>query len=331
MSLVRPTSLSASARALLTGLQGKSLLRIDNYSPAEFKAVLEFSHVIKGKVKAKQLNRVLQGESLSMIFQKRSTRTRVSTETGCGLLGAQALFLSTEDVQLGVNESLKDSSVVLSRYNSMLLARVFGHDTVQQMAEFATVPVINALSASHHPLQSLADYMTLQEHFGNDLSKLELSWVGDGNNVCADLMLGGTMLGLNVRVATPPGEHQPEIQIVDAARSLAAITGGRLNLFHDPVEAVYNANVVVTDTWVSMGQEAQKAARLSTFRNYKVTRQLCASAHKDWVFLHCLPRHPEEVEDEVFYSNRSLVFDEAENRMYTVMAVMCAMLGKLDV
>ena len=315
MSLVRPTSLSASARALLTGLQGKSLLRIDNYSPAEFKAVLEFSHVIKGKVKAKQLNRVLQGESLSMIFQKRSTRTRVSTE----------------DVQLGVNESLKDSSVVLSRYNSMLLARVFGHDTVQQMAEFATVPVINALSASHHPLQSLADYMTLQEHFGNDLSKLELSWVGDGNNVCADLMLGGTMLGLNVRVATPPGEHQPEIQIVDAARSLAAITGGRLNLFHDPVEAVYNANVVVTDTWVSMGQEAQKAARLSTFRNYKVTRQLCASAHKDWVFLHCLPRHPEEVEDEVFYSNRSLVFDEAENRMYTVMAVMCAMLGKLDV
>jgi ornithine carbamoyltransferase len=323
-------------RSIVQGLAGRSLLRVDDYSVQELNAVLALSRHLKALHKGNNLvhpqdNMPLTGKSLAMIFQKRSTRTRVSTETGAALLGMHALFLGVEDIQLGVNESLRDTAIVLSRYNSLILARVFGHEVVQELATYSTVPVINALSNSHHPLQALADIMTLQEHVSTNLTGRTIAWIGDGNNVLNDLMLAGVMSGCNIRVATPPGIHEPSKQVVESALAICKKEGrGSVRLFNEPAEALQGADVVVTDTWVSMGQEAQKQARLKTFASFKVTMDLIkrGGANPNWKFMHCLPRHEFEVDDEVFYSPNSVVFDEAENRMYTVMAVMLTMLGK---
>jgi ornithine carbamoyltransferase len=273
--------------------------------------------------------RPLTGDSLAMIFQKRSTRTRVSTETGMAMLGGHALFLGPTDIQLGVNESMQDTALVLSRFNSLILARVFGHDSVVELAKYATVPVINALSDLHHPLQTLADLMTLQEHFGKEqLAGKTVAWVGDGNNVLHDLALGSAILGMNVNIATPTG-YEANANVLAKTKELAATHGGRVMETTVAAEAVQGAHVVVTDTWVSMGQEAEYEKRVAEFEGYQVNKALMAKADPSAVFLHCLPRHPEEVDDEVFYSPQSLVFPEAENRMWTVMAVMAAQLGKL--
>ncbi|CAN0053470.1 unnamed protein product, partial [Phaeothamnion confervicola] len=204
-----------------------------------------------------------------MIFQKRSTRTRVSTETGMGLLGGRALFLGPSDVQLGVNESMRDTARVLSGFNSLILARVFGHADVMQLAAEASVPVINALSDLHHPLQTLADLMTLHEHFGG-LDGLTFSWVGDGNNVLHDLMLGAAKLGMGAHVATPTG-YEPDAGVVALTRSLAQENGSKLLMTTDPQEAVAGADVVVTDTWVSMGQEDEYQKRDRDFAGYQVS------------------------------------------------------------
>jgi ornithine carbamoyltransferase len=266
-----------------------------------------------------------------MIFQKRSTRTRVSTETGTYLLGGHALFLGPQDIQLGVNESMKDTALVLSRFNSIILARVFGHKDIVELAKYATVPVINALSDLHHPLQTLADLMALEDHFGTDnLRGKTLSWVGDGNNVLHDLMLGSAKLGMNIRIATPRGyDCNPDIL---AKTVTLAQDHGTQPVFttHDAAEAVHTADVVVTDTWVSMGQEAEYAQKIKDFDGYQVNADLMKKANDGAVFLHCLPRHKEEVTDEVFYSPASLILPEAENRMWTVMAVMAAQLGKVE-
>jgi ornithine carbamoyltransferase len=270
----------------------------------------------------------LTGQSVSMIFQKRSTRTRVSTETGMNLLGGQALFLGPSDIQLGVNESMRDTALVLSRFNSIVLARVFSHNDVLELSKHATVPVINALSDMHHPLQTLADLMALEDHFG-DLKGKTLAWVGDGNNVLHDLMLGGAKLGMNIRIATPLG-YEANAEVIETTKKLGAENGTE-DVFLTTVasEAVKGSDVVVTDTWVSMGQESEYEKRVKEFDGYQVNASLMKHANPGAVFLHCLPRHPEEVSDEVFYSEQSLVFPEAENRMWTVMAVMAAQLGKL--
>jgi len=330
------TTYGPAEKSILAGLAGKSLLRVDDYSVKELNAVLALSRHLKKLHKDNTLihpqdNTPLTGKSIAMIFQKRSTRTRVSTETGAALLGMHSLFLGMEDVQLGVNETIRDTAIVLSRYNSMILGRVFGHDTVVELSKYSTVPVINALSNSHHPLQSLADIMTLQEHISPNLTGATICWVGDGNNVLNDLMLAGVMSGCNIRIATPSGDHEPVKEVVEAARKICKAEGkGSVHLFHEPTEALHGADVVVTDTWVSMGQESQKQARLKKFGGFKVMMDLVnkSGANPNWKFMHCLPRHEFEVDDEVFYSPRSIVFDEAENRMYTVMAVMLSMLGK---
>lgn len=273
----------------------------------------------------------MTGKSVAMIFQKRSTRTRVSTETGCNLLGGHGLFLGPSDIQLGVNESMKDTALVLSRFNSIILARVFGHDDITSLAEHSTVPVINALSDLHHPLQTLADLMALEDHFGTDnMRGKTLAWVGDGNNVLHDLMLGCAKLGVNVRIATPKG-YECNASILEKTKALAT-ENGTADVFTTNVadEAVKGSDVIVTDTWVSMGQEDEYAKRLKEFDGYEVNSELMKKANDGAVFLHCLPRHPEEVTDEVFYSDASLVFPEAENRMWTVMAVMAAQLGKFS-
>lgn len=290
---------------------------------------MHFKKLYRDNKNDSNLPRPLTGRSMSMIFQKRSTRTRVSTETGMSLLGGHALFLGPSDIQLGVNESMRDTAEVLCRFNDIILARVFGHKDVVELAHYANVPVINALSDMHHPLQTLADIMTLQEHFGKDLSDKTLAWVGDGNNVLHDLMLGSAILGMNVNVATPKG-YEPDAGILDKTKKLAASSGSKISETTVAAEAVKGSHVVVTDTWVSMGQEDEYAKRVAEFDGYQVNAELMKLADPGAVFLHCLPRHPEEVTDEVIYSKQSLVFAEAENRMWTVMAVMAAQLGKVE-
>jgi len=316
-------------REVLKGLKGKHLMRIDDYSKEELEAMLAFSRHIKVLCKAEKVPEALKGKSMACIFQKRSTRTRVSTETGMNLLGGYPLFLSSQDVQLGVNETIKDSALVLSRFNSLILARVFGHEIVTELAEHSTVPVINALSDMHHPLQTLADYMTIQEHFGpENVAGKTLAWVGDGNNVLHDLMLAAPPMGVNLRICTPEG-YRPDEGIMKDTEALAKKHNTDIWVGSNPIEGVNGCNVVVTDTWVSMGQEEEAAKRIKAFEGYEITSELMAKgkAADDWIFMHCLPRHPEEVSDEVFYSKRSVVFDEAEARMYTVMAVMATQLG----
>uniref|UniRef100_A0A7S2V0S5 ornithine carbamoyltransferase n=1 Tax=Fibrocapsa japonica TaxID=94617 RepID=A0A7S2V0S5_9STRA len=308
-------------------LAGKSLLSIADLSTEELQGLLDLSASLKSSYKQNSVARPLSGSSVAMIFQKRSTRTRVSTETGMSLLGGHALFLGPSDIQLGVNECMKDTALVLSRFNSLVLARVFAHADVTELAQHATVPVINALSDLHHPLQALADLLTLQEHFGKDLSGKTVAWVGDGNNVLHDLMLGAAKLGMNVNIACPTG-YEPDAGVLEATKELLLAGGGELVMTTDPVVACTGANVVVTDTWISMGQEEDSKKRLKDFAGYEVNNDLMSNAAEDAVFLHCLPRHKEEVSDEVFYSAKSLVFPEAENRMWTVMAVMLSQLGK---
>jgi len=302
------------------------------YSKEELQGLLDvsmhFKDVYKKDPSAPNLPRPLSGCSMSMIFQKRSTRTRVSTETGMAMLGGHALFLGPSDIQLGVNETMRDTANVLCRFNQLILARVFGHNDVTELAKYSDVPVINALSDLHHPLQTLADLMALQEHFGRDLSGKTLAWVGDGNNVLHDLMLGSALLGMNVNIATPKG-YEPNSKILQTTKDFASASGAKISETSVAAEAVKGADVVVTDTWVSMGQEAEYAKRVAEFAGYQVNSDLMKLADPGAVFLHCLPRHPEEVTDEVIYSDQSLVFPEAENRMWTVMAVMAAQMGKV--
>jgi len=306
-------------------MKGRSLLTLKDFSADEINRLLDISISLKSKVKSKNVVQSMKGHSMSMIFQKRSTRTRVSTETGIALLGGHALFLGSDDIQLGKNESLKDTALVLSRFNDILLARVYDHADVEQLAKEGTVPVINALSDKFHPLQILADFMTIKEKFGK-LDGLTLAWVGDGNNVLHSIMSAGPKVGLNLRIATP-NNYRPDEDVTDYCKSEAKDNGTEFLLTTDPKEAVKGANIVVTDTWVSMGQDDEKEKRIKDFDGYQVTMDLMNQASEDWKFMHCLPRKQNEVDDEVFYSDRSIVWDEAENRMYTVMATALALLG----
>ena len=295
-----------------------------------------------------------------MLFQKRSTRTRVSAESGFTQLGGHAIFLGesclpsivarprcsvappltlpptpptgSDDIQLGKNETLRDTAVVLSRYSDVVLARVFGHADIVALCRHSTSPVINALSDTYHPLQLLADVQTLEERFGS-VEGLTLAWVGDGNNILNTFLSAAGHLGFHVQYATPKG-FEPSAELVTRARAFAASSGVRIEGYNDPLAAVRGADVIVTDTWVSMGQEGEAAARKAAFAGYQVTEELATrgGARPGWALLHCLPRKPEEVDDAVFYGPRSLVWDEAENRKWTFQAVVLAqILGGCDV
>ncbi|MCJ1448249.1 MAG: ornithine carbamoyltransferase [Stictis urceolatum] len=276
-----------------------------------------------------------------MSFSKRSTRTRVSMEGAIVALGGHPMFLGKEDIQLGANESLRDTSVVISSMVSGLVARVGPHSDVAGLAEYSSVPVINGLSDLYHPLQTIADYLTVYEAFGREgkglgLEGLKIAWVGDANNVLFDLALGATKLGVDLAVATPEGYGIPK-HMRAVVRRVANETpqGGRMSETTVPEEAVKGADILVTDTWVSMGQEEETARRLKAFAGYEITEALAkkGGAKEGWKFMHCLPRHPEEVSDEVFYGPRSSVFQEAENRLWGAISTLEAFLvnkGKIE-
>jgi ornithine carbamoyltransferase len=255
-----------------------------------------------------------------MIFQKRSTRTRVSTEVAMYFLGGHALFLGASDIQLGAGETVKDTSRVLSRMVDAVLARVFAHEDVVELAKYSTIPIINALSNKYHPLQILADLLTIEEHKGK-LAGLKLAWIGDGNNVCNSLLIGCAKMGMNMSVATPKG-YEPPNDVVAKAKDFAEDTGAKIVITNDSISAATDADIIVTDTFVSMGEEDKEKEKLEAFKNYVVTEDLCSNAKTDYIFMHCLPYKHKEATEEVFESEHSVVFDEAENRLYTVMAVL---------
>ena len=268
----------------------------------------------------------LAGKTLAMIFQKSSTRTRVSFEAGMAQLGGHALFLSARDIQIGRGEPISDTAQVLSRYVDGVMARTFAHQDVVDLARYGTVPVINGLTDELHPCQALADYFTLRELFG-DLAGRKLAYVGDGNNMAHSLLLGGPKVGMDVAVAAPDG-YRPADLYVERARAAAAAAGTAITVTADPAEAVAGASAVYTDVWASMGQEEEAERRRRAFAGWTVDEAMMARALPEAVFLHCLPAHRgEEVAAEVIDGPRSRVFDEAENRLHAQKAVMLWLLG----
>ena len=266
--------------------------------------------------------RPLEGKSLAMIFEKPSTRTRVSLEVACEELGGHALNLSSGELQLGRGETIADTARVLSRYVHGITARVHSHSTVEQLAKHATVPVINALSDWEHPLQILADLMTMRQRFGR-LEGLAMAWIGDGNNVCHSLLLASAIMGMKISVASPRG-YEPDARILERAQRL----GGKPRLVAEPEEAAAGADVVITDTWISMGDEGEEAERLRVFGRYQVNRDLMGLAKERAIAMHCLPAHRgQEITDEVMDGPQSAVFDEAENRLHASKAVLAWLLG----
>jgi ornithine carbamoyltransferase len=264
----------------------------------------------------------LKGRSLAMIFRKSSTRTRVSFEVGMTQLGGHALFLSSSASQMGRGESVSDTAQVLSRYVDGIMIRTFDHAEVQEMAEHATIPVINGLTDLLHPCQVMADLQTIQEEFGTDLEGLSVAWFGDGNNMANSWLNAARAFGLDLRLACPEG-FDPDPEILSLARESTSIT-----LTRDPAEAAEGANVLTTDVWASMGQEDEAEARREIFRPFQVTGKLMDLGHPEAIFLHCLPAHRgEEVAAEVIDGPQSRVFDEAENRLHVQKAIMMELMG----
>ncbi len=299
------------------------LLTIHDLTVAEARELLDLA----GEVKADPARYAdaLAGKTLGMIFQKSSTRTRVSFEVGMFQLGGCALFLSSNDIQLGRGETISDTARVLSRYVDAIMIRTYAHQDVVDLAAFGTVPVINGLDDLVHPCQILCDLLTVGEHCGGPAGK-KIAYVGDGNNVAHSLLYGGAKTGCHVTIASPAG-YQVDADVLAAAQADAAETGAELSSLTDPFEAVRDADVIYTDVWASMGQEAQQVERLKAFAGFQVDAELMAAAKPDAKFMHCLPAHrSEEVAAEVIDGPRSIVFDQAENRLHIQKAVLLKLL-----
>ncbi len=303
----------------------KDFISIHELSLYEFNEIMDLTAKIKES--PSDYRKALQGKVLTMIFQKPSLRTRMTFEVGMLQLGGHAVYLSPGDGQAGVRESFYDVGKNLERWVDGIMIRTFAHRNIIDLAAAVKIPVINALSDLLHPCQAMADFFTLKEKHG-DLSRLKLTYVGDGNNVCHSLMFAAAKAGSRMAVATPPG-YEPDSDIVRQAREDGRETGFELTLTHDPREAVAGADAVYTDVWASMGQEAEKEARGAIFAPFQVNAGLMAAAKTGAHFMHCLPAHRgDEVTDEVIDSPASIVFDEAENRLHVQKTIMVLLMGK---
>jgi ornithine carbamoyltransferase len=295
----------------------------NDWRPGEIEKLLELAAQIKSR--PDDWRTALSGRSLAMIFEKSSTRTRVSFEAGMFQLGGLGMFLSSRDLQLGRGEPISDTARVLSRYADGIMARTYAHSTVEDLARFASVPVINGLSDLLHPCQALADFLTIRERFGTARG-LRLCYVGDGNNVAHSLLVTGAKLGARVSVVTPPG-FEPQPQVVEWANAAARETGGSVRVTTSLEEGAAGARAVYTDVWASMGQEAEAAERAKKFEPYRVTRRVMQMAEPGAIFLHCLPAHRgEEVASDVIDSGSSAVFDQAENRLHAQKGLLVTLL-----
>jgi ornithine carbamoyltransferase len=307
-------------------MRQKHLISLKDYSREDIEEIFDLA--AKMKASPGEYVQSLRGRCLGMIFQKPSTRTRVSFEVGMYQLGGQALYLGANDIQLNRGETIADTARVLSRYLDVIMARVFAHQDILDLAKYGSVPVINGLSDLLHPCQALADYFTLRERRGS-LDGLKVAYVGDGNNVCHELMMGAVKLGMSFACASPKGYEPNQLIVKAAARDAQKARTAMPVVTADPMAAVAGADVVYTDVWTSMGQEEEAAARLKAFQGYQVTASMMAAAQPEAVFMHCLPAHRgEEVSAEVIDGPQSVVFDEAENRLHTQKALLALLLPR---
>jgi ornithine carbamoyltransferase len=303
--------------AVADSLKGRSFTRIADWSPEELLEVLDLADELKRLHHAREEHHLLPGRTLGMIFQKPSTRTRISFEVGIYQLGGMGLYLSAGDLQLGRGETIRDTATVLSRYLDAIMIRTFAQSDVEGLAEAGSIPVINGLTDSSHPCQALADVMTIRERLGR-LEGLKVAYFGDGNNVCASLMVACAKLGMGFVAATPTG-YRPDDEPVRVARE----SGGSVELVEDPRAAVDGADVLYTDVWTSMGQDEERERRLRDLAGYGIDAALLSSAHENAIVLHCLPAHyGEEITEDVLYGPQSAVWDEAENRLHAQKALM---------
>ncbi len=305
-------------------LKGRDFITLADFSEKELWYLLELAKELKGKQKKGISHELHRGKTLAMIFQKSSTRTRVSFEVAMHHLGGQAMFLSKNDLQIGRGEPLQDTARVLARYCDGILIRTYSHQEVLDLAKYADIPVINGLTDDYHPTQALADLLTIWEHKGV-LKGLKLAYIGDGNNMVHSLLLAGAIMGMEVVVSSPEG-YLPDESVVCRAQELAG-DAVKIKIIGDPREAVKNAQVLYTDVWASMGQEEEAAVRRKAFHEYQINSELLALAEKDAIVMHCLPAHRgEEITDEVMEGPQSVVFDEAENRLHAHKAILAAVL-----
>ena len=308
-------------------IQGKDLLSVYDLSSQEVEAILELSHKLKKEQKEGVEHHILKGKTLGMVFQKSSTRTRVSFEVGMYQLGGSALFLSGNDLQMGRGEPIKDTARVLSRYVDGIMIRTFSHADVEELAKYSTVPVINALTDLMHPCQALTDIFTVQEYKGN-LKGLKMAFVGDGHNMLHSLMHACAKVGMDIVAAVPKG-YEPDPEMVAQAMKDAKVFGSKVEIINDPVAAVKDADVLYTDVWSSMGQEKEQLARKKAFESYQIDSQLLKAAKEDAIVLHCLPAHRgEEITDEVMEGKQSAVFNQAENRLHVQKAIMALLMNQ---
>ncbi|TGE33146.1 ornithine carbamoyltransferase [Desulfosporosinus sp. Sb-LF] len=305
--------------------KGRDFISLHDYTQDELSCILDVARKLKEEQKAGRPHPVLQGKTLGMIFTKSSTRTRVSFEVGMYQLGGHALFLSGRDIQLGRGETIADTARVLSRMVDGIMIRTFSHQEVLDLAEFSSIPIINGLTDLLHPCQVMADLMTIQEHKGR-LAGLKMAYIGDGNNMAHSLMYGGAKMGLHVVIASPPG-YKPDPTVVALAQADAKANGGCVEVVDDPIQAVKGADVLYTDVWASMGQEAEAQVRKAAFEGFQINSNMLKQADSSAIVLHCLPAHRgEEITDEVIEGVQSVVFDEAENRLHAQKAIMAVVM-----
>ena len=302
-------------------MKGKSLASMYDLTGEEIEQILKTTELLKLQFLRGERHALLKGKTLAMIFEKPSTRTRVSFEVGMWQLGGYTLYLNANDLQLGRGETIADTARVLSRYVDGIMARVFAHQTILDLVKYSNVPVINGLSDFTHPCQGLADLFTIYEKKGR-FSGLRLAYVGDGNNVAHSLIYGCSKVGMNIVLACPKG-YEPHPEVVSQAKKEAKRNGGAVKVTNDPKGAVQGADIVYTDVWASMGKEKEREERIKIFKPYQVNLNLIKGAKDDYIFMHCLPAHRgEEVTGEVADSRNSVIFDQAENRLHTQKAIM---------
>ncbi|MEW9669489.1 ornithine carbamoyltransferase [Ammoniphilus sp. 3BR4] len=307
-------------------LKGRDFLCLADFSAEELTYLLDLAAELKQLQKEGIPYQPLKGKTLGMIFEKASTRTRVSFEVGMYQLGGQGMFFSSRDMQIGRGEPIADTAQVLARYLDGIMIRTFEHEKVEQLAKYASIPVINGLTDKFHPCQIMADFQTIIEQKGS-LKGLKLTYVGDGNNMAHSLLNGCAKLGMNVAIASPQ-DYMPAADVVETAKGFAAVSGSQVTITDNPVEAVKNADIIYTDVWASMGQEEEQAVREKVFAPFQVNEELVKHADRDYIFMHCLPAHRgEEVTAGVIDGKHSVIFDEAENRLHAQKAIMAAIMG----
>ncbi|HPN88543.1 MAG TPA: ornithine carbamoyltransferase [Candidatus Omnitrophota bacterium] len=297
----------------------KDFLALQDFSKEELLYLLELTEKLKKKkIKNPQ---VLKGKSIGLVFQKSSNRTRVSFEVGIHQLGGNCIYLGPKEIKLGVREAVSDVGKTLERYLNGVVARTYSHQYVVDLAKYTRIPIINGLSDLTHPCQALTDIFSIKEKFGT-LKNITVAYVGDGNNVCNSLLIGCSKLGIDMNIATPQG-YEVIAPIIENAKTNAKKSGAKLIFTQSPQEAVKNAHVIYTDTWVSMGQETESEKRLNDFKDFQVNQELTRLAKKDFIFMHCLPAHRgQEVTDDIMDGKNSIIFDQAENRLHTQKAIM---------